>query len=854
MPFHSKAKLAHRQPFPPNLLLHCSDLQKELQLDFRNSSAPIGDALGYLEEFSNFVMQHNSISKTHTLYDPEVLPSAGACYVCDCIRRLFVEDEVFIELGEGKGTPCAAHDAVLSWFKGTFDEEVKYLASQGAPHYSRRLSRQFTVGFERRIGASPQIQIHNDRRRTEWSRIALCQIPDESQAKSYEDSFDPEWIDLQAARQWLGHCVENHGIRCRNTFGTFLCAPAYLIDTELDCIVEGKPGLEYVALSYTWGTHVDTFRTNKSNFDSLTVPGGVSKQTKIPDTIKHAMHVVFSLGERYLWVDSLCINCDDKVHLQEQLQIMGSIYTCAKLTIVSADGDAWDGLHGIRHVSQPRKLPNVFPWLNGIKLVVRDLPALSARRSTYELGPTSEYFRRGWTFQEYLLSRRRLIFGKRQIHWNCACATFHEDRPDRKNQYLEDPALHLSVPNILSGIPDFDELKRLLNEYHMRHFTRPEDALPGITGFLNLLKHSFRGGFLCGLPQMRFDAALMWHCGLGTSDLSGHNMEIFLEPRKHSVSQEPALPGAMLPYWSWVSWRGNNLRLLDQEENYQLPKDLRDAKYRPNYITAPITTWYSHDTPFSGNKRRIDSFSDCKNDSRNPEFVSQGWTEEHCDLTKHFGDSANNASEEDKRVTAHKYVYHHPDLPNNLFWRPFSILAFEQHDEHAGARELQQCQYISCRTQRRWFHVRNLNLSRFGTKYEPQYVYDVSFEAQIIVVDDLDQVCGWLQAPSEPATSEFQNALDGNIELGSSIPISDDPDCTDNNALPRRKVELVAVCHRRVSDISGMERTTKETRNGFYGVLWVEWKDRVAYRKGCGYVEKGVWDQSGAEQVDLILG
>lgn len=803
-------------------------------------------------------MQHHSTNKTYSLCDPDLLPSAGTCYVCNCIRRLFVEDEVDIVLGdawEGKGTPCDAHDALLSWFEGTFCEEVQYLASLGA---SRTLDRGFhSVGFWREIGSSPKIEMIDYKKRPRRSRsISLIQVSDETQTNSSEKSFDPEWIDLPVAREWLGYCVKTHGTRCRNDFKSFSCAPAYLVDTELDCIVEGTPGLEYVALSYRWGTR-DSFRTKKCNFDSLTVRRGITKETNIPHTIKHAMHIVRSLGERYLWVDSLCIKCDDEEHFQGQLQIMGSIYACAKLTIVSADGDAWDGLHGIRNVSQPRTLPNIFSWLNGTKLVIRDLPALSASHSSYEPGSTSEYFRRGWTFQEYFLSPRRLIFGKRQIHWSCACAMFHEDRPDEK-RHLDDstPWHSLGVPNILSGIPDFDELERLLNECHMRHFTRPEDALPGITGLLNLLKQSFKGGFLCGLPQMRFEAALMWHCALGANILSGDNVKTFLEARKHSMSHGSALPGAILPSWSWVSWRGNNLRLLDEEEDYQLPKRLIDAKLGSKYITAPITTWYSHDTPFSNNKRRIDSFSDCKNYSRSPEFVAQGWIEESCDLTKHFEDSANIASEEDKRVIAHKYVYHHPGLPNKLFWRPFSIPTFEQHDEHADAHELQQCQYISCRAQRRWFHARRLTAKdMFGTSFaKPEYVFDVSFDAQIIVVDDLDRTCGWLQTSSEPTASEFRDASYGSLGLGSSLQVSDDPNPTVGNPLPRRKVELVAVCHRKKSFISGVKDLLEKTRKEFYGVLWVEWDDRVAYRMGCGYIEKGVWDQSGTEEVDLVLG
>lgn len=107
------------------------------------------------------------------------------------------------------------------------------------------------------------------------------------------------------------------------------------------------------------------------------------------------MHVVRSLGERYLWVDSLCIICDDIKHFQEQLQIMGSIYYSAKLTIIPTDGDAWDGLHRIENVSQPRQLPKVFPWLEGTMLVVREFPALSAVQSAYADISDSAHFQRG---------------------------------------------------------------------------------------------------------------------------------------------------------------------------------------------------------------------------------------------------------------------------------------------------------------------------------------------------------------------------------------------------------------------------------------------------------------------------
>lgn len=40
----------------------------------------------------------------------------------------------------------------------------------------------------------------------------------------------------------------------------------------------------------------------------------------------------------------------------------------------------------------------------------------------------------------------------------------------------------------------------------------------------------------------------------------------------------------------------------------------------------------------------------------------------------------------------------------------------------------------------------------------------------------------------------------------------------------------------------------------FYNVLWIEWKDGVAYRKALGRVLKDVWDQEATETVEVTLG
>ncbi|KAI0427748.1 hypothetical protein F5Y09DRAFT_315176 [Xylaria sp. FL1042] len=71
---------------------------------------------------------------------------------------------------------------------------------------------------------------------------------------------------------------------------------------------------------------------------------------------------------------------------------------------------------------------------------------------------------------------------------------------------------------------------------------------------------------------------------------------------------------------------------------------------------------------------------------------------------------------------------------------------------------------------------------------------------------------------------------------------------TEGGLLP---VELVAICIQTLKcpSIFGTGEWYE-----VYGVLWIEWVDGVAYRKGSGAVYKEVWESYNLEDVNLILG
>ncbi|KAL7791992.1 heterokaryon incompatibility domain-containing protein [Trichoderma ceciliae] len=97
---------------------------------------------------------------------------------------------------------------------------------------------------------------------------------------------------------------------------------------------------------------------------------------------------------------------------------MTTIYEYAELTLVSAAGSgASDGLPGVR--STPRnKQPEIL--LESGSLLV------SAFRDPRQEILASEYWTRGWTYQEGVLSNRRLVFTENQTYWECRCMAAQE--------------------------------------------------------------------------------------------------------------------------------------------------------------------------------------------------------------------------------------------------------------------------------------------------------------------------------------------------------------------------------------------------------------------------------------------
>lgn len=165
----------------------------------------------------------------------------------------------------------------------------------------------------------------------------------------------------------------------------------------------------YSALSYCWGGDQPVLAKTAS-LDIL--KSGIAI-IALPQTIKDAIEITQRLNIRFLWVDALCIIQDCAKDKSVEIQKMGSIYKNATITIVASFASSvMDGF--LRNTRKPPPEPSYyqFPMPDGTSERI----SISAR---HFLTPQSFLDRRGWTYQERILSPPLLQFSEKELLWSC---------------------------------------------------------------------------------------------------------------------------------------------------------------------------------------------------------------------------------------------------------------------------------------------------------------------------------------------------------------------------------------------------------------------------------------------------
>ncbi|KAI7763753.1 hypothetical protein LZL87_011610 [Fusarium oxysporum] len=360
-------------------------------------------------------------------------------------------------------------------------------------------------------------------------------------------------LDLSIPQRWIKQCEDQHGEECQkpkwlSDSDTEWPERCRVIDVKERRIVDLLPTMRYVALSYVWGSSEKVRklrferRLTRENLSRLQQPNSLG-EIYVPQTIKDAMYVAEQVGERFLWVDALCIVQDDPADLGHQTARMDLIYSKALFTILAACGeDSTSGLAGLP--SNPRDVFQRQVKISASGLHVMPLVTLS-EEDTLQF---SSWNTRGWTFQERLLSRRSLIFTNKQVYWCCDGTTWEEE------SLLDIPGSTTFAGSYSFGCYDewddneakfsLESFDTYITQFSERKFTYPSDVLPAFLGIIRRFEHLNNEKIHWGLNASTFDQALTWKYGQGRRD------ETYTYVSGGSTRSVP------YPSWSWLGWTG----------------------------------------------------------------------------------------------------------------------------------------------------------------------------------------------------------------------------------------------------------------------------------------------------------
>ncbi|RFU75156.1 heterokaryon incompatibility [Trichoderma arundinaceum] len=410
-------------------------------------------------------------------------------------------------------------------------------------------------------------------------------------------------LDLDLAKNWVDFCNEYHAAETCAVKGRPLVKGLKLIDCEENKVVVAEDlsvptthdeppedesqscmrsqkgsvshhNVDYVTLSYVWGSSRDAEEREEEEGEEA-IPeresDGDHLPSELPKLIADAISTTKALGYRYLWVDRYCIprkrDTERASERQRQLDLMGRIYSNSALTLVVAAGE---GIHdGISGVSVPREEQLSIKTEFG-------LFTTSLLRPDLEVA-SSKWASRAWTYQEGLLSRRRLIFTPSQIYFQCQTLHCHESL---SLPLKHAPGLNFGrvFPSSIEDVLQPTKLKSHIKAYLAKSISHTDDRLDAFRGLLH--EYSRREKLpvehLLGLPLFhpddftrhkvvsqtdRLAVALGWmpnrplpSSAMSSSTTSSHDDLLHnpvIDPYSLIDTPHP------FPSWTWLAWRLN---------------------------------------------------------------------------------------------------------------------------------------------------------------------------------------------------------------------------------------------------------------------------------------------------------
>lgn len=290
----------------------------------------------------------------------------------------------------------------------------------------------------------------------------------------------------------------------------------------------------YICLSYCWGkekNHVQTNSKTKGQFERGIPIGG------LPQLFQDCIHVARFFNISYLWIDTLCIVQDDKDDWEVEARDMKRVYSNSWLTIAATAASGpqesmfrerttakYQVHDGFFHTQTTRHFPE---WAGG------------------DLDGVFPLLKRGWVYQERILSPRVLHFGPDEIIWECfarrrcECGQIsHVPNEISKRELFDLTHRPKSVSKATMQI----FWQNIVTQYTALALSQPTDRLHALHGVLegigNARQKVYKDNYVAGLWRQSLAFDLLWSA-------VGDGRKRLVSPASGQAQRAPS--------WSWAS-------------------------------------------------------------------------------------------------------------------------------------------------------------------------------------------------------------------------------------------------------------------------------------------------------------
>ncbi|KAI0871875.1 heterokaryon incompatibility protein-domain-containing protein [Hypoxylon argillaceum] len=371
--------------------------------------------------------------------------------------------------------------------------------------------------------------------------------------------------------QWTGDCTQNH--MCLKDY-KLTPLPKRVVhvgssdSTQLRLYETNNELAKYMCLSHCWGTT----QVIKTTMATLQLYKDNISWSDLSTTFQHAITVARKLGVQYIWIDSLCIIQDSDDDWRTESSQMATIYQNSYLTVAATRSGS--GAGGCFSTASPE--------YKAAELRCSDdhgLPhSIYVRRNVhdnYTIGANNNpLLKRGWVFQERLLSPRVLHFGMQEVLWECmevaACeCSYIKTSKELQLSSVSEYLLRQMLGKISHGIKLASQSSQVLRlrwheivaEYSALDLTFQKDVFPALSGVAKQMQH-VRGGakYLAGLWEDNLIEDLLW----GAFSLNADRSSIWRAPT-----------------WSWASVNGRIQYSSDTSEDRKIYAQILDIQCTP---------------------------------------------------------------------------------------------------------------------------------------------------------------------------------------------------------------------------------------------------------------------------------